>query len=124
MRETLEGDDLGEMKGNRKYGHNEKVKEEVLKMNKVLEHVKITTFTHCNNAIQAAAIRIVGEEVGMKKSNAKKTKKPFWKRRILRHINRLRKDLNTIEVWFWGKGQEHNRSMVWGKRTRTKIKTG
>ena len=75
-------------------------------MNKVLEHVKITTFTHCNNAIQAAAIKIVGEEVGMKKSNAKKTKKPFCKRRILRHINRLRKDLNTIEVWFGGKGQE------------------
>ena len=111
MRETLEGDDLGETKGNRKYGHNEKVKEEVLKMNKVLEHVKITTFTHCNNAIQAAAIRIVGEEVGMKKSNAKKTKKPFWKRRILRHINRLRKDLNTIEVWFWGK--DKNTIEVW-----------
>ena len=106
MRETLEGDDLGKTEGNRKYGHNEKIKEEVLKMNKVLEHVKITTFTHCNNAIQAAAIKIVGEEVGMKKSNAKKTKKPFCKRRILRHINRLRKDLNTIEVWFGGKGQE------------------
>ena len=71
-------------------------------MNKVLEHVKITSFTHCTNAIQAA-MKIVGEEVGMKKSNAKKKKEPFWKRRILKDISRLRKDLSRIEVWFAGR---------------------
>ena len=51
MRETLEGDDLDKTEGNRKYGRKEKIKEEVLKMEKVLEHVKITAFTHCNNVI-------------------------------------------------------------------------
>ena len=40
-------------------------------MNQVLEHVKITDFEYCRNVIQAA-IRIVGEVDGMKKSNAKK----------------------------------------------------
>ena len=45
-------------------------------MNKVLEHVKITGFPHCKNVIQAE-MRIVGENVGMKKSNAKKKKEPF-----------------------------------------------
>ena len=71
-------------------------------MNKMLEHVKITGFTHCRNVMQEA-MRIVGEEVGMNKSNAKKKKEPFWKRRILRDISRLRKDLSRIEAWFAGR---------------------
>ena len=71
-------------------------------MNKMSEHVKITGFTHCRNVIQVA-MRIVGEEVGIKKSNAKKKKEPFWKRRILRDISRLRKDLSRIEAWFAGR---------------------
>ena len=102
IREALEGDDFGKTEVNLKYGDKEKIKEEVIKMNKVLEHVKITGFTHCRNVIQAA-MKIVGEEVGMKKSNAKKKKEPFWKRRILTDISRLRKDLSRIEAWFAGR---------------------
>ena len=102
LRETLGGDDFGKTEVNLKYGDKEKIKEEVIKMNKVLEHVKITGFTHCRNVIQAA-MKIVGEEVGMKKSNAKKKKEPFWKRRILTDISRLRKDLSRIEAWFAGR---------------------
>ena len=102
LRETLEGDDFGKTEVNLKYGDKEKIKEEVIKINKVLEHVKITGFTHCRNVIQAA-MKIVGEEVGMKKSNAKKKKEPFWKRRILTDISRLRKDLSRIEAWFAGR---------------------
>ena len=66
-------------------------------MSKVLEYVKITDFIDCGNVIHAA-MKIVGEEVGMKKSNAKKKKEPFWKRRILIDISRLRKDLSRIEA--------------------------
>ena len=102
LRETLEGDDFGKTEVNLKYGDKEKIKEEVIKINKVLEHVKITGFTHCRNVIQAA-MKIVGEQVGMKKSNAKKKKEPFWKRRILTDISRLRKDLSRIEAWFAGR---------------------
>ena len=91
--------DFGKTEVNLKYGDKEKIKEEVIKMNKVLQHVKITGFTHCRNVMQAA-MRIVGEEVGMKKSNAKKKKEPFCKRRSLRDISRLRKDLSRIEAWF------------------------
>ena len=83
-------------------------------MNKVLEHVKITGFTHCRNVIQAA-LRIVGEEVGMKKSNAKKKKELFWKRRILGDISRLRKDLSRIEAWFagrWKKGKNKEKDLL------------
>ena len=94
--------DSGKTEVNLKYGEKEKIKEEVIKMNKVLENVKTTGFAHCRNVVQAA-MRIAGEEVGMKKSNAKKKKEPFWKRRILRDISRLRKELSKIEAWFAGR---------------------
>ena len=74
----------------------------VIKINKVLEHVKIIGFSHFGNVIQEA-MRIIGEEVGMKKSNAKKKKEPFWKGRILSNISRLRKHLSKIEAWFAGR---------------------
>ena len=102
LREALEGDDFGKTEMNLKYEDKEKIDEEVIKINKVLEHVKITGFTHCRN-VQQVAMRIVGEEVGMNKSNAKKKKEPFWKRGILRDITRLWKDLSRIEPWFAGR---------------------
>ena len=70
-------------------------------------------------------MRIVGEEVGMKKSNAKKKKEPFWKRRILRDISRLRKDLSRIEAWVCRKMEKRQeqrerlaRSKVWAEKER------
>ena len=50
----------------------------------------------------------------MKKSNAKKKKEPFWKRRILRDINRLRKDLTRVEAWFterWKKNKNKEKDL-------------
>ena len=97
LREALEGDDFGKTEVNLKYGDKEKIKEEVIKMNKVLEHVKITGFTHYRNVIQAA-MRIVGEELGMNKSNAKKKKEPFWKRRILRDLSKQALNTNSVRT--------------------------
>ena len=114
LRETLEGDDFGKTKVNLKYGDKEKINEEVIKMNKVLDHIKITGFTHCKNVMQAA-VKIVGEEVGMNKSNAMKKKEPCWKRRILKDINRLRKDLSRIEAWFagrWKKDKQKEKELL------------
>ena len=48
-------------------------------------------------------MKIVGEEVDMKNSNAKKKKESLWKRRILTDISRLRKDLSRKEGWFAGR---------------------
>ena len=112
LREAFEDDDFGKMEVNLKYGDKEKIKDEVIKMNKVLEHVKITGFTHRRN-VRQVTMRIEGEEVGMKKLNAKKKTEPFWKRRILRDTSRLRKDLSRIEA-----GLQED-----GKRTREKRKT-
>ena len=44
----------------------------------------------------------------MKKSDTKNKKEPFWKRRILRDISRLRKDLNRMEAWFAGRWKKDN----------------
>ena len=112
LREAFEDDDFGKMEVNLKYGDKEKIKDEVIKMNKVLEHVKITGFTHRRN-VRQVTMRIEGEEVGMKKLNAKKKTEPFWKRRILRDTSRLRKGLSRIEA-----GLQED-----GKRTREKRKT-
>ena len=102
LREALKGDDFDKTETNVNYGDKEKIKKEVIKIKKVLKHVKITGFTHCRNVIQAA-MRIVGEEIGMKESNTKKKKEPFWKKKSLRDISRLRKDLSRIEAWFIGR---------------------
>ena len=90
LREVCQGDDFGKTEKSLKYG------------DKVLELVSITGFTHRRNIIQVA-MRIVGEEGGMKKAKTKKKKEPFCKRMILRDISRLRKDLSRIEAWFAGR---------------------
>ena len=64
LREALEGNDFGKTEVKLKYGDKEKIKEEIIKMKKLLEHVKITGFTHCRKVIQAT-MKIV--DVGMKK---------------------------------------------------------
>ena len=46
----------------------------------MLEHVKITAFTHCKKVIQVA-MRKVGKEVGIEKSNAKKPKGTILKKK-------------------------------------------
>ena len=51
LREALEGDDFGKTDVKLKYRDKEKFEEEVIKMNKASEHLKITGFTHCRNVI-------------------------------------------------------------------------
>ena len=54
LRQALEGEEFRKTEVNLKYGDKEKIKEEAIKMNKMLEHIKITGFTHCRNGMQAA----------------------------------------------------------------------
>ena len=67
-------------------------------------------------------MRIAGEEAGMKKSNAKDNKEPFWKRKIVRDISRLRKDLSKIEAWFAERRKKYKKkkrlatSKVWAEK--------
>ena len=54
LKKALEDNDFVKTEVNLKYGDKEKLMEEVIKMNKVIDHVKITGFTHCRKVIQAA----------------------------------------------------------------------
>ena len=54
LKKALEDNDFVKTEVNLKYGDKEKLMEEVIKMNKVVDHVKITGFTHCSKVIQAA----------------------------------------------------------------------
>ena len=78
LREALGGDDFGKTEMKLKYEDNEKINEEVIKIKKVLEYVKTTGFAHYRNVTQAA-MRIVREVIGMKRSNTKKKQEPFSK---------------------------------------------
>ena len=114
LREALERNNFGKTEKNLQYWNKEEIKEKVIRMNKMLQHVNITGFTHCRNVIQAT-MRITGEGVGIKKSNAKKKKEPFWKRSILRDIRRLREDLSRVEAWFaggWKKDKNKDKDLL------------
>ena len=92
--------------------------------------MKLTGFTHCRNVMQAAIRIVEEEEVGMKKSNTKKEKEPLWKRRILRDVSSVRKDLSRIEAWFAEDGKRTKkrerlaRSKVWAEKERVYIGNG
>ena len=47
LREVLEDNDFGKTELNQKYGDKKKLKEQVIKMNVMLEVIKVTAFTHC-----------------------------------------------------------------------------
>ena len=80
-------------------------------INKILKHLKPSTITETRNIMQAAS-SLVGELVGAKKVEAKPRKEPWWKRRIERDIESLRKDLSLIDRWFSGK---------WKNKTESKM---
>ena len=80
-------------------------------INKILKHLKSSTITETRNIMQAAS-SLVGELVGAKKVEAKPRKEPWWKRRIERDIESLRKDLSLIDRWFSGK---------WKNKTESKM---
>ena len=70
VRHALEDNVLDKKENNLKYTDKEKLKEEFIGMNMVLEHVKIIGITQCKNVMEAV-MRIAGEEIGMKKLTTK-----------------------------------------------------
>ena len=78
-------------------------------VNRVLKQVTPSNITESRNLIQAAS-SLVGELLGAKKSTTKPKQEPWWKRRIEKDIEFLRKDMSVIESWFSGKWK--NRSKV------------
>ena len=70
-------------------------------VNKIMAGIHIRDLTGIRDILQAGAI-LVGEMVGAKDPKTKGKKEPYWKRRIMRDLERLRKDLGRIQAWFQG----------------------
>ena len=71
-------------------------------VNNLLKYFAPSNITKTRNLIQAAS-SLVGELLGAKKLTGKPKQEPWWKRRIEKDIDSLRKDLSVIESWFYGK---------------------
>ena len=80
-------------------------------VNNLLKYFAPSNITETRNLIQAAS-SLVGELLGAKKPTGKPKQEPWWKRRIEKDIDSLRKDLSVIESWFYGK---------WKNRSKTKM---
>ena len=73
-------------------------------VNNLLKYFAPSNITETRNLIQAAS-SLVGELLGAKKPTGKPKQEPWWKRRIEKDIDSLRKDLSVIESWFYGNGK-------------------
>ena len=78
-----------------------KVKEKLEIVNEVIDKVISRDITDTNRIILAAA-NVVADLVGMKKGK-KKNETPMWKKRLLRQIAEIRKDVSRVEKWKEGK---------------------
>ena len=68
------------------------------KINCILKHIRTEIITDTNTLIKAVIV-YVGEKIGLKAygSKNKKESEPWWKRRIKKSINKLRKQINILE---------------------------
>ena len=78
-----------------------KVKEKLEIVNEVIDKVVSRDITDTNRIILAAA-NVVADLVDMKKGK-KKNETPMWKKRLLRQIAEIRKDVSRVEKWKEGK---------------------
>ena len=87
---------------NLRYVDRKKLQSETKKVNNVLRYVTTDNITEVRDLICSAAT-LVGERVGAKRRERKKSEEPWWKRRIEGDIKSLRKHVAQIESWSNGK---------------------
>ena len=68
------------------------------KINCILKHIRTENITDTNILIKAVIV-YVGKKIGLKAcgSKNKKESEPWWKRRIKKSINKVRKHINILE---------------------------
>ena len=68
------------------------------KINRILKHIRTENITD-TNIIAKAVIIYVGKKIGLKAcgSKNKKESEPWWKRRMKKMINEVRKHINILE---------------------------
>ena len=81
---------------NLRHVERKKLNEEAKKVNEALQYIQTGNITHTNKLLKAAGC-LVAMRLGIKKKKEMVTKEPWWKRRIKRKIETLRKDLSRLE---------------------------
>ena len=73
-----------------------KLKKEMNRVNQVIHHIETKDITETNELIKAATVW-VAEQLGLKKTEFRAKKDPWWKRRIEDDIKRIRNDANILQ---------------------------
>ena len=75
-----------------------KLDQEIEKVNQAIDFIQTSTISDTNRLIAAVAT-YVGQKVGLKvnENRPERNKEPFWKRRIRKKINEIRKHINILE---------------------------
>ena len=75
-----------------------KLDQEMKKVNQAIDFIQTSTISDTNRLIAAVAT-YVGQKVGLKvkENRPERNKEPFWKRRIRKKINEIRKHINILE---------------------------
>ena len=82
-----------------------KLREITSNVNKVLKYIMANDVTETNDLINAVAV-YVSHRLGLKQRKDKVSQEPFWKRRIQRDINELRRTVGKLDRY--AKGQIKN----------------
>ena len=78
-----------------------KLREITGNVNKVLEYIMTVDVTETNDLINAVAV-YVSQRLGLKQRKDEVSQEPFWKRRIQRDINELRKTVGKLDRYLRG----------------------
>ena len=73
-----------------------KLKIEENRVNQVIRHIETKNITETNELIRAATVW-VAEQLGLKKTEFRAKKDPWWNRGSEDDIKRIRKDVNILE---------------------------
>ena len=97
--ELMESNDLPNPPNLRRIDRR-RLKEAVIKVNDVISAVKTDDITQTNRLIKPVGAIVTAKIPGVKQETTQNIRKePFWKRRIERKIDQLRKDVSLIERW-------------------------
>ena len=94
---------------NFKTANQQKLKEMIEKVNKIIDKIPTNTITETNDLVYAVS-NYAAKKLGIKTCKIRPTKEPWWKRRLNEDTKCLRHDLNTLERE--RKGQVKNRSKL------------
>ena len=79
-----------------------KLRDLTINMNSVLKYIETNDAIETNDLINAVAVYVT-QRLGLRQRQSIEPREPFWKRRIQKDINELRKTVSTLDRY--DKGQ-------------------